>query len=378
MNQFVRSLNVDLHNRLDKMITHLNGRTMVTPSSASFKNTAVVEMTQLKKSISDILECGILNEDFFTSNTVIKYNSMNNEFIEFELYLFLPISKYDFAAEGYFEKIMCSIYAEIKTSQSPPFVSTFSNSDSYYWTHSKFKIIAIPQGEEKHLLNIGDLYHEIGHHIIDQSERFLVGNHIDFIQIIIGNLLITKKGRSNLDFRNNIKKGLHYWQNFWSEELACDLIGAYLVGPAYAWSNMKICAVSSGLNKIYSNSDIFRTHPPDEARMRAVLKMLELTGCGSEIQKILEDWNRLLLIAQNEKPDHYDVLFSDELINSIATNVYNGCADLGLQTYLQQKKNNTRPISQIVNEAWETIRNDPQRYPQWENEQIVNLQSRML
>src|SRR5262245_39025053 len=163
MNVFIRSLYIDLHNRLEKMIIHLNSLSMETPPAAAFKKMAVLEMTQLKKKISEVVDCGILNDDFFTANTVIKYNSMQNDFLEFESFLYLPISKYDLRAEGYFEKVIQEIYNEINTSQNTPFISTISNSDSYYWANSKFKMIAIPQGEEKHLLNLSDLYHEIGH-----------------------------------------------------------------------------------------------------------------------------------------------------------------------------------------------------------------------
>lgn len=75
--------------------------------------------------------------------------------------------------------------------------------------------------------------------------------------------------------------GTKLWETKWSEDLACDLIGTYLVGPAYAWSNMKICAVSGGLNNIFSNTKHFSDHPPDEARMRCIFMMLEQIGCSA-------------------------------------------------------------------------------------------------
>jgi hypothetical protein len=378
MNVFIKSLFIDLYNRLDKMTIHLESLSMESRPAAEFKNLAVVEMTQLKKKIIDVMNSGILQDDFFTANTVIRYNSLNNEYLEIELFLYLPISKYDLRAEGYFEKIIDSVYREIKSSQLVPFISTISNSDAYYWAYSKYKMIAIPQGEERHLLNLSDLYHEIGHLTYLQNEAFLVNHHINFMRETFEKLLDIKKGRSKREYRKCVTEAITFWEDKWAEELACDLIGTFLVGPAYAWSNMKICAVSSGLNNIYSNSKIFRDHPPDEARMRCIFMMLELIGCADEVPIIKQVWERLLSVTHNDKPQHYDVIFSEELLRSITENVHKGCNSIRLASYPKQMTSNTRPISQIINEAWEMIRNKPLDFPRWEGEQIENLQSRVL
>lgn len=161
------------------------------------------------------------------------------------------------------------------------------------------------------------------------------------------------------------------------EELTCDLIAAFLVGPAYGWSNMKVCTVSSGANEIFGYGKMFREHPPDEVRMRAILKMLCLIGCETEAQSIQAVWNNLLDVTQNEKPDNYDEIFSDSLIDSITKNVFEGCSNIALRNYPQQKADTTRPVSLIINEAWAKIREDSEGYNQWESDQIINLQSRM-
>jgi hypothetical protein len=79
-----------------------------------------------------------------------------------EIYRYQVILKYG-KAESYLNKKIKLIYDEIKCLQSVPLVTTINNSDEYYWVHPQYEIIAVPTGEEKSLLNLPDLYHEIGH-----------------------------------------------------------------------------------------------------------------------------------------------------------------------------------------------------------------------
>src|SRR5258705_9202324 len=103
MNVSIRSWFVDLYNRLDRMIIYLDNRAMDTRLSSEYKSKAIVEMTNLKTRLSKLIQSKILNEDFFTPNLIVKYNLFNDEFLEAEKFLFLPIKNYDDKAEGYFE-----------------------------------------------------------------------------------------------------------------------------------------------------------------------------------------------------------------------------------------------------------------------------------
>src|SRR5450432_2163279 len=246
MNQLIKGLYIDLFNRLGKMTLDLERLSMTSPVAAGFQKTAVLSMYELKKKIAIVIKSGILSEELFTRNVIISYNSFNNEFIDIELFLFLPIIKHSLEAEGYFEKVVQKIYNEIQCTQSVPFISTISNSESYYWAYSKYKMIALPQGEEKYLLNLGDLYHEIGHLIYVQSEQFLVDDHLKKMTLYFNEQRAAAKWRKKKQYLERIQDAVDYWEYNWSEELACDLIAIYLVGPAYAWSHMKICTTSSG------------------------------------------------------------------------------------------------------------------------------------
>ena len=106
--------------------------------------------------------------------------------------------------------------------------------------------------------------------------------------------------------------------------------------------------------------------------------MLELIGCKDDIASIKNAWDGFLAIMHNDKMELFEKMYSDELIISIAENVYKGCTILALQSYPQQIHNYTEPVSKVINAAWNKIRTAPQEYAQWEIGEIENLQSRNM
>lgn len=376
MTVFFRSIFIDLYNRVENMILDLERRDMVSEIASYFKNQTVVKLTKLKSEINEITNYGLLEERLFTINLTIKYNSLNDYLLELELYCYIPLINYSDKAEGYFEKLIKAIYNETKCNQPIPFVTTSSDSDTYYWAKTKFRMIAVPKGEEKYLLNLSDLFHEMGHFIFEQYGEHLISSHTPKVTSYFDELV--KTYRKKVDPKKKLSKARDMWEDFWSEELACDLIATYFVGPAYAWTNMKNCAVHSNGNNIYSHSDPFKHHPADAARMSAILKMLELIDCKDDIAPIKKAWDGFLAIMHNDKMELFDKMYPDELITSIAENVYEGCTILALQSFPQQIKNYTEPISKVINAAWNKIRTEPQEYAQWEIGEIENLQSRNM
>ena len=373
MINFLKSLFIDLNNSIDKMLLHLDSLNGLSKVASDFKDKTVKALNELKSKIDGIISSGILEVDGFISNNIITYNSINNSFMEIELFRFQAISKYG-KPELFFDKLIHKVYDEIQCLQSVPFLSTISNSDTYYWAYPKYNMIALPQGEEKNLLNLSDLYHEIGHLIFQQSEDYLVGDHIPEMQryYALEKQRIKDAGDS-LAFVDDLDEAISYWNSSWSEEFACDLIGTYLVGPAYAWTNMKLSTVSSSYNAVYSDGILFREHPPDEARMRAIFRMLELTGYSIELNEIKQAWNKFLDETQNSKPGSYDLIFPDTMIEAITQNVLKGCKNIGLRSYADQLTLPSQSVSSLINEAWNHIRTSHLTFGDWEAEKLEKL-----
>lgn len=376
MTPLIRTLFTDLHTRLEKMISQLDQRNMASPVAGKFKSEAVTDMIALQVQVKGILEDGILEHDFFAPNTFILYNSLNNKFVEIELYRYLPLIRYNQSAEGYFETLIRSIYQEIDTPHKIPFVSTNSNSETYFWVYAKFQMISLPHGEESHLLNLPDLYHEIGHLLFNESGSFIVGRHLTATQSYFTQETAKCRKFGQQAFKRTLSRGDEYWRDHWSEELACDLIATYLVGLAYGWSHMKHCTISGHFNELYSYSSIFKRHPPDEVRMRAILKMLQRMGLDGDVARIDQEWRKMGRITKNNQPDYYQNIFPDALVDSIVDDVLQWCRDSALRSYLQQIATTTFPVSFIINQAWDRILTSPEGFNQWQAEQIENISTR--
>jgi len=375
MNSLMKSLYVDLHNRLKKMIDILEARNMQSPAASDFKKQTIVTLSEIKGKINITIESGILEETYFIPNLLTKFGILKQMFIEVELFQYLPILKYDERAEGYFQKIIQEIYREIKTAQKAPLVCTISNSDSYYWVYSNSKVIALPQGEENHLLNLSDLYHEIGHLLFEPYDSIITDPFSKEMKQYYQNIKKGLKAKEKLAVNKIIRSTEEHWMNSWIEEISCDLIATYLVGTAYAWSNMKITVPESGTNKMYSSHNSFQQHPPHETRMRCILAMLHKTNFNVDLVEINKTWEDLLKNSHRSKHKTYDLMFPDELINLLTTIVFGVCQDDLLLSYPQQLEKNTAPISKIINDAWKMILRDPINYSAWEFNQIENLQS---
>jgi hypothetical protein len=366
MIDLIKGLFIGLNDRLDKMLEHLAPITMNTGPGADFKATTILELYSLKEKISDIIDEGLIGLDEFAPNSLVQYSMINDEFIEIEKFRYIALSRYKREAEGYFERLIQKIWSEIGSFRKVPFISTISNSDAYYWAYPKYNMIALPQDEEKYLLCLPDLYHEIAHLIFQfEDGEYFVG---DFITKIKENY--TSNTTTPIDF-GLMHEAINQWQSSWVEEFACDMIATYLVGPAYAWEHLKVCAIHSG---DYNNTKlIFNNHPYNEARMRAIFKILELTGHSKEVVIIKKSWDHFLVIIQKIKPTFYDAILPDELIEILTENVFKGCKNIALISYAEQLAKSTLPVSKVINDAWDYVRRYPEGFSKWEKTQIQLL-----
>jgi hypothetical protein len=63
-----------------------------------------------------------------------------------------------------------------------------------------------------------------------------------------------------IHFKDNLEEAKYLWQGSWLEEFTCDLVGSYMTGAAYAWTNLKLLSAEHGSTKIFDYSE---SHPAD-------------------------------------------------------------------------------------------------------------------
>ena len=363
MNQFVRGLFTDLHIKIDKMTVVLNGITMSRRIASNFKKETVDLLNTIRGHIISINSKGYLNSPSHIRNMIIYYRSLANDVMDIELYRYLAIVNYREQVDGHFEDLLARIYKEIGSLQTCPFVSTFSNSDTYYWAEIGSGMIALPYGEERNILNLSDLYHEIGHFLYEQHKPDFVGDLSARIDAFY------KQKHATFPLATN---ALNRWEMTWMEEFACDLIATFLTGPAYAWTNLKITTASSVLN-VFGNPNLQSDHPANEARMRAIFAMLRLTSHKTELAEIEKSWAGFLNNISKKRPTCYQDIYPQEFIDRLAQSVFEGCRTIALRSYSEQLTLPSPPVSLVLNEAWNILHTSSDKFKSWEESKVAEF-----
>ena len=367
MIKFIKAIFFDLTGRIEKMQENLASANISKEVDTAFLNETRQLLLGLNNDITLLVESGDLEIEALASNNVIKYNTLYEALLTIELFRYLIIINYG-KAEEYFKKKIKRIYREINCLQNPPLVTTISNSESYYWALPSYDIIAVPTGEEQSLLNLPDLYHEMGHLIYNQYAQFLKGSIeqslTKYYNTEIQRVVNEQRAAWLITF---FREKLNYWIEF-----TCDLIAVYLVGPAYAWTNLKLTTLSSGQNQIFIDSP---SHPSDESRMRIIFFLLEKMGHTQELTEIKKSWEAFLSATANVVPPNYQSIFPQTFLEELAENVYAGCKAIDLKSYKEQVDEHGIPVSKILNDAWEQLFANPSAFHQWEKEQIEGIKT---
>lgn len=367
---FIKGIFYDQASRITKMLFDLTSEEISKEMDKLFLDKTVQMLEELKSDIQFLLNSGDLDVHALSNYNIIKYNTFHERLLMIELFRYLVIINYG-KPEQYFKKKINRIYTEVNCLQKQPIVTTISNSENYYWALPTYDIIAVPTGEERNLLNLPDLYHEMGHLIFNQYETYLKGkielNINQFYQAEIQRVVDEDRDPKLISiFRDKSSR----WISGWVMEFTCDFIATYLVGSAYAWTNLKLTTLSSGKDRIYTD---IPSHPSDEARMRGIFFTLRLMGHDAEVVEIENNWNEFLNATNNPIPANYNLLFPQILIEQLANNVFTGCQTIDLRIYNEQLTKFGNPISKILNDAWQELFNNPDNFHTWEEERIKEI-----
>lgn len=291
------------------------------------------------------------------------FQTLLMELEELECFALPIITHYRKEFDGHLTSILQHICDEIGCPVDPPHVCTLSTGVAYqgrdyYWYHSGYETVFVPAAERFSLLNLPDLLHELGHHILLTYQDHFIKPFSKLFSECHSNLekeMLTQ-GISDTDRINASRKiFLEKWPNIWGNEIVCDLIAVYCVGQSYAWTNLKLCQtyplnISDGLYN-YSN-----THPPDACRMDAILRMLKYIDVQvGEIEKVWLDYERVVC---HTKPPLYDLYFPTDLVDQMVHHVFNVCDDIGLVDCKKNLDKNDTFVSKLE-KAWLFFRKDP-------------------
>jgi hypothetical protein len=246
-----------------------------------------------------------------------------------------------------------------------PLVACFST--EYYWAHPVRKIIGVPANEERRLLAVGDLGHELGHlAFVENSLQFAGPVLVEVARYVQGQLASPPAGLLD-DPRVFFGDVTLAWRG-WLQEFGCDAFATYLLGPAFAWQHLRLACMDDAAAMFFDPVGFGDDHPADDARMRVALIMLRELGHDAQADEIEIRWADLLQVVAAGPTSAYAAAYPDALLRAVAMRVKAHCESLGLRPYDPTAADDD--VARVVNEAWEQLHADPDGYAAWESEAL--------
>src|SRR5262249_3303874 len=174
-----------------------------------------------------------------------------------------------FGGEGLaMTRVVARVCNEVNFPYRAPLCAALSS--HYYWALPRMDLVFVPCAEPFHLLALADLYHELAHFLLERDLVQLVRPLLRLIDKFFDKLVkeARQKGwpaESVARFAERRRK----WKRTWYSEFAADMLAAYWAGPAFGWSNLRLCT-NLGV-ELFEGAD---SHPADAARHAGVQAML--------------------------------------------------------------------------------------------------------
>lgn len=251
---------------------------------------------------------------------------------------------------------------------------------SYFGIHAEFNLLMVPLLEDRYLLHLPDLYHELAHPLL--HEIHIDNTDLDaFRDAFKNSLLATIKHTGELtqtarrersaaalpDYFYNWQK---CWVRTWLNELFCDLFAVVTVGPAYGWSHLHLSAKRGG-NPFDLPLHSVSSHPPDDVRMRVILLALEELGFGEQANQISNRWTELSALSDCNPSPEYRMCFPESLLKVFVKEVRQGVNAIGVN---EIRPGVETPWAKHLNDAWDKFWDDHVEYRTWEQGLLKQLQ----
>ncbi len=288
-----------------------------------------------------------------------QYNAIAQQVYLIEQLVVGPLSRFGDDDER-LSRLCERVCNEIGVNDIPVVVAAASQ---YFAALPPYGLIVTPPVESRLLLNLPDLYHELGHHIDGRGER-LVGPRFEAaLRDYLGKTEdeITRLSRP-VDL-HQFRDLIGNWFD-WALEVAADAFATLLVGPAYAWANFHL------MLRVPSIFAYSYTHPADAARMDFILRLLASDARFRWDSEALETrWKGYREFPHPDAPTLYELLHPAELFSSVLDDVREALDRLRIEP------DPLRPgtVPAILNEGWHRLLNDPDDYRAWETATISEL-----
>jgi hypothetical protein len=271
-------------------------------------------------------------------------------------------------------RLMDRIRLEIRYPLLPPVVTSLSQ--AYFRIYPSLNLLCVPLTEGRFLLHLPDLFHEIGHPLLSTANNPLLDpfrqalNHVLQAAMVYldGEVRAQERRRGPARMLFTMECWARSWVS-WSVEFLCDLFGALMVGPAFAWSHLHLCA-KRGSDPFGVPSFAPTSHPPDAARMAVVLKALARCGFTAEVARVQDRWQEFIALVGGQAEPEYGRCFPDRLLETICGAAWDSVTAMGCRI---ASRSTSDEVYTLLNRAWEEFWRDPAGYGSWEQDAVTAL-----
>lgn len=278
----------------------------------------------------------------------------------------------------FMNRLVLQLHQEINHPLSAPVVTCTAR--SYFAIHTALHLLEVPPAESDFLLHLPDLYHEIAHTIIatrnnpkvepfqHELGKFLyrIGEHYEAEQ------RANQRATGPTHYNSIVLGTLERSWNHWAVELFCDLFATYTLGPSYAWAHFHLTA---GQDSDPYDVKVRRitSHPPDQARMEAILIGLDLLNVDTTMVK--RQWDELVAATGARQTPEYRKACPRELLELAAVHTLEGTKKIGCKLFTTSP-NGT--INILLNNAWDEFWKNPANYHRWERQLMDTVKQQTL
>jgi hypothetical protein len=298
-----------------------------------------------------------------------RFKQLSGKLSEIENVVIAAMSRMT-ADDEFVNKLVFEICKEINYPLQTPVASCLSQ--KYYHIYPYYNLVCIPLLESEFVLHIPDIYHELGHPLIsmDNPKVEVFQKNLGLFNIEVKRYFEEEIKRRELNKRNNDFNPLFVWKDSWLEnwstELFCDLYAVYTLGPAYAWSNIHMCTkMSWDVYKIPAFQK--SSHPPDEARMKAILFGLQEIGFSRDVKEISQQWDQFKQIVGQKKPQDFSLAVPERLLKLAVEFCLVGTKQIGCEI---AEKGMDKKVNSLLNKSWRQFWKDPSLFREWEKKAL--------
>jgi hypothetical protein len=264
-------------------------------------------------------------------------------------------------------QVVARVCHEINFPYRAPLCAALSS--QYYWASPRMDLIFVPCSEPFHLLALVDLYHELAHFLLERDRTQLVRPLLRLIDKFFDrNVKEARQKGWPADSVARFDERRRQWKRHWHAEFAADMLAAYWAGPAFGWSNLRLCTNLG--TELFEGAD---SHPADGARHAGVKAMLLQAGHNTAAAAIDARWLELVTLAGQRPPPEYDLTYPQALLNKLAGFLHSTAGNMGLVAWGGPIAAGGPHVTTLLNTAWERFQACPDTFAEYERSDLAGL-----